>query len=65
MAKELEIIEMEYQELSSVGWDNVRFNLRIKTTPKTYQEDFQKLVIEVKTQLQQLADMKKKEIQKK
>lgn len=56
----LEVTEMEYQELSSVEWDNVRFNLRIKTTPATYEKDFIELVAEVKTRLQQLADMKKK-----
>lgn len=64
MEKELDVLEMEYQELASYGFENCKFCLRIKTTPKTYQEDFAALVGEVKTRLNEILSMKKVEKKK-
>ncbi len=61
MGQKLDIIEMEFQELISLGFSNFRFGLRIKTTPKTWEEDYANLIIEVKTRLQELAMMAKSE----
>jgi hypothetical protein len=47
----MEPIEIEYTELESLKFKHFRFGLRIKTTAATYEEDFSKLVIEVKTRL--------------
>lgn len=59
--KDLEIIEVYLEELSSLGYDNVRLGLRIKTTPKTYEEDFAMLTIEIKSKLQKLILEKKEQ----
>ncbi|MCK9281505.1 MAG: hypothetical protein M0P71_12845 [Melioribacteraceae bacterium] len=64
MDKELEVLEMEYQELSSHGFDNYKFCLRVKTTPKTYYEDFAKLTIEVKSRLNEILQKKRAEKKK-
>lgn len=60
MAENLKVTEIEYQELISLGFANYKLGLRIQTTPQTYEEDFAKLVIEVKSRLQQLAERGKK-----
>ena len=56
----MEVIEMEYIELiSKPAFKNKRFGIRIKTSPKTYEEDFAELVTEVKIRLQQIINMEK------
>ena len=51
---------MEYIELiSKPAFKNKRFGIRIKTSPKTYEQDFADMVIEVKKKLQQIIDEEK------
>lgn len=52
----LDITEIEFHELLSKGYNNIRFGIRIKTTPQNYEKDFADLVIEVKKKLQLFSD---------
>lgn len=60
--EKLDVMELEYHELVSLGWSNIKFGIRCKTTPKTYEEDFSELVIEVKKKLQEIVNQSKKEV---
>ena len=59
MPKKLDVIEIEYSELSSLKFSNFKFGLRIRTTPQTYDEDFATLVAEVKTRLHMITEQAK------
>jgi hypothetical protein len=60
--KKLDVMEIEYHELSSIFkiFKNFKFGLRVRTTPETYEEDWKNLVIEVKTRLNDIIGMSKK-----
>lgn len=64
MSHELDVVEIEYAELSSlIPFTNAKFGIRIRTTPATYEQDMQNLVIEVKTRLHQIITDRRKEIE--
>lgn len=55
----MEITDIEYHELvSNNTFGNQKLGIRIKTTPQTFEEDFKKLVLEVKIKLQEIIPKK-------
>ena len=63
MKKKLDVIEIEYHELSSIFkiFKNFKFGLRIKTTAEDYEEDKKNLVIEVRKSLNEIIAFSKKQ----
>ena len=56
----IKVLEVEYAELESIElgkgkFKNIKFGLRISTTQENYETDLQRLIIEVKTKLNELA----------
>lgn len=55
----LKVKTIQYSELGSKEYRNVRFGLECETTPETYDHDRQRLIIEVKSRLNEiLSDIK-------
>jgi len=64
MNNKLDVKEIEYVELSTLQpYTNAKFGIRIRTTPETYEQDMQNLVIEVKTRLHKIIADRRTEIE--
>lgn len=50
----LKVKTIQYSELGSKEYTNVRFGLECETTPETYERDLQRLIIEVKSRLNEI-----------